>query len=89
MPNLNAPLGYQQITALAAAVGLTVPKGATWAIISAETQAVRYRDDGVNPTAAIGQPLAVNTDLPYTGNLNTIKFIEQLASAKLNITYFG
>lgn len=89
MPSINRPLGYQQITALNAAVGLTVPHGATWAIISCETQAVRYRDDGVNPTAAVGQPLPVNTDLPYTGDLGLVKFIEQVASAKLNVTYYG
>lgn len=86
---INTPLGYQQITSLAAAVGLTVPKGATWAIISCETQAVRYMADGTTPTAAVGQPLPVNTDLPFSGDLTRVKFIEQVASAKLNVTYFG
>lgn len=89
MPSINRPLGYQQITSLAAAQSLTVPSGATWAIISAETQAVRYRDDGTNPTAAVGQPLPVNVDLPYSGDLTRVKFIEQTASAKINITYYG
>lgn len=86
---LNTPLGYQQITNLAAAIGLTPPKGAVWAIISCETQAVRYQADGTNPTAGVGQPLPVNTDLPFSGDLTRVKFIEQVASAKLNVTYFG
>lgn len=86
---LNTPLGYQQITALSAAVTLTVPKGATWAIISCEAQAVRYMADGTTPTATVGQPLPINTDLPFSGDLSRVKFIEQAASAKLNVTYFA
>ena len=34
-------LGYQQITSLSASTALTVPVGATLALIVAETQAVR------------------------------------------------
>ena len=43
-------LGYQQITSLSSATGLTVPQGATLALIVPETQNVRWRDDGTNPT---------------------------------------
>lgn len=87
-------LGYQQITSLAAATALTVPKGATRAIITAETQAVRWRDDGTDPTTAIGMPLAAGASFTYsafnqaTQALAPIKFIEQAASAKLNIAYY-
>lgn len=82
------PLGFQQITDVSAAVGLTVPAGATVAIIVAFTQAVRWRDDGTNPTAAIGIPLAVSTEFQYVGNLNAIKFFQISASAQLNISYY-
>lgn len=83
------PLGYQQITSLSAAQSLTVPTGATMAMITAEAQAVRFRDDGTSPTATVGLPLAVGL-LPfqYSGNLSAIKFIEQTASAKLNVVYY-
>lgn len=83
-----APLGYQQITSLSAATALTIPAGATVAVIQAETQAVRWRDDGTNPTASVGQPLTTGVLFTYRGNLTAIKFIEQTASAKLNVSYY-
>ncbi|MDB5280874.1 MAG: hypothetical protein JWR61_5829 [Ferruginibacter sp.] len=83
------PLGYQQIGTLTGATGLTVPSGATLAIISAEGTAVRWRDDGVAPTAAIGVPMAItDSPLQYSGTLAALKFIEQTASAKLNVAYY-
>jgi hypothetical protein len=89
-------LGYQQITSLSAASGLTVPTQApdgsfqkpTFALIVAETQGVRWRDDGTAPTASVGMPLAAGVPLQYDGDLNKIQFIEQAASAKLNISYY-
>ena len=50
-------LGYQQITSLTASTALTVPAGATLAVIVPESQSVRWRDDGVAPTASVGMPL--------------------------------
>lgn len=90
-------LGYQQITDLSSAVGLTVPtvdktgskQQPTFALIVAETQGVRWRDDGVAPTASVGMPLAVGVPLQYDGDLVNIKFIQQTASAKLNISYYA
>lgn len=83
------PKGYQQITSLAAATALTVPSGATSATIVAETQDVRWRDDGTNPTATVGMLLPKGTQLQYSGNLAAIKFIETAASASLNISYYA
>jgi hypothetical protein len=82
------PLGYQQITSLSASTTLTIPEGARAAIIEAESQAVRWRDDGTAPTASVGQPLASGSDFLYTGKLSKLKFIEQAASAKLNVCYY-
>ncbi len=84
-----APKGYQQITSLSAAVGLTVPDGSLFAMISPETQAVRWRDDGTSPTSSVGKQLAVGAELKYTADLKAIKFIEVTTSAKLNVTYYG
>jgi len=81
-------LGYQQITSLSSATALTVPGGATTAVITCETQAVRFRDDGTNPTASVGYPLAVGQSMTYVGTLSALKFIEQTASAKLDILYY-
>lgn len=87
-------LGYQQITNVSAAVGLTPPSGSTQAIIIAETQAVRWRDDGTNPTATVGMLMAPATatvlqGMKYDGNLSAIKFIEVTPSASLSISYWG
>jgi hypothetical protein len=83
------PLGFQQITSLSAATALTVPAGATIAVIQTEAQAVRWRDDGTDPTATVGLPLSVGTQLEYSGNLAALKFIEQASGAKLNVSYYG
>lgn len=88
-PGNLRPLGYQQITSLSSSTALTVPRGAIVALIQPETQAVRWRDDGTAPTASVGMPLAVGETLPYTGYLENLRFIEQVASAKLNIAYYG
>jgi hypothetical protein len=90
-------LGYQQITSLSASAGLTVPQTdlnglackPSIAIITAEAQAVRWRDDDVAPTATVGMPLAAGATLQYDGDLTKIKFIEQTASAKINVTYYA
>ena len=82
-------LGFQQITSLSSATGLTVPAGATRALIAPLTQGIRWRDDGTAPTASVGMPVAAGTYLSYDGDLKNIKFIETSASAELNITYYA
>lgn len=91
LPANDQPLGYQQITSLSAATGLTVPANAQRALIVCETQAVRWNDFGT-PTASVGWPLATGQAFLYTGGfsgLSAIKFIEQTPSAKLNISYYA
>jgi hypothetical protein len=82
-------LGYQQITSLSSSTALTVPSGATLAVIVPEVQPVRWRDDGVNPTVTSGMPLGVDTVLSYDGDLQRIRFIEQTASSALNVSYYA
>lgn len=83
-------LGYQQITTLTGATALTVPDGTSIALIVATTQAVRWRDDGVDPSATVGMPLSVDKDLVYgAGQLSRLRFIEQTAGAVLNISYYA
>jgi hypothetical protein len=66
-----------------------IPQGATLALIVPETQGVRWRDDGTDPTASVGMPVAAGSYLSYDGDLNRIKFIEQTASAKINVSYYA
>ncbi len=85
-------LGFQQITSLSSAVGLTIPTEPfvpTRAFIVAEGNDVRWRDDGTNPTASVGMILIRNNVLSYDGDLKKIKFIESAAGAKLNISYYA
>jgi hypothetical protein len=83
-------LGYEQITSLSSAATLTVPAGTQFAMIQAESQNVRWRDDGTAPTASVGMILAAGSTLEYDGSsFASLKFIEVAASAKLNVTYWG
>lgn len=83
-----APNGYQQVASLSSAAGLTPVAGSVFAIIQAESQQVRWRDDGTNPTTTVGMVLNPGENLLYNGNLGAIKFIEVTASAKLNVSYY-
>jgi hypothetical protein len=82
-------MGYEQLTALSSAKETTVPPGSRMAIINCDTQDVRWRDDDTAPTASVGMYLAAGVDLLYVGNLSSLQFIEVIASAKVNISYYG
>jgi hypothetical protein len=88
-PACRVSLGYERIGTLTTAQALTVPAGAVSALIVCEAQAVRWRGDGVAPTASVGMPLAVGPHLEYSGDLSAFKVIEQTAGGKLNVTYFA
>ncbi len=90
-------IGYQQITDLTSAVGLTVPsldrtglnQMPTFALITPLTANVRWRDDGIAPTGSVGMPLAAGVTLQYDGDLRGIKFINNGGTAELNISYYA
>lgn len=89
-PNNDAPLGYQQLTAITAATALTVPTGARYAVLVAEAQNVRWRDDGTAPTATVG--MLLTTSAPafiYCGKLSAVNVIAATAGAILNVAYYG
>lgn len=81
--------GYQQITDLSTAVPLTVPAGTTLALLKVSGAPVRYRDDGVLPTASVGYPLAVGDELVYTANFSTFRAIQISAGAVLDVIYYA
>lgn len=94
---LSGPLvykGYEQITGLSAVKKLTVPDGAWIADVQADPTAdkdVRYRMDGTNPTATVGMAIQSTTTKRFVGRLvlEALEFIEEAASAKLNVQYYG
>ena len=91
-PGAYAPLGYQQITAgtLASATPLTVPAGATIAVVESEAASVRWRDDGTAPTATVGMILAPNNVLTLSGaaELAAVQFILLSGSPLVDISYY-
>jgi len=98
LKTITSCIGYQQITTgLSGSTALTVPQVdknglkcmPKMAIILAEGQAVRWRDDGTAPTASVGMPLAVGVTFVYDGDLTKIRFIEQTGGAKLNVSYYA
>lgn len=82
--------GYQQIVGLVASTALTIPGGSTSVmLITTEGQSVRWRDDGVAPTAAIGQLLLVGQVLIYDSlSFAALRFIQTAATATLNASYY-
>lgn len=82
------PAGYQQLTTLSSATGLTVPQGTIKAIIQAELQSIRWRDDGTNPEATVGMVIAAGSSIEYAGAFGAIKFIETVIGGRLNVTYY-
>jgi hypothetical protein len=97
LKDTTSNLGYQQITDLSSAVGLTIPAVdiagnkvmPTRAFIVAEGNDIRWRDDGTAPTASVGMILIRNNVLSYDGDLNKIKFIQSASGAKLNVSYYA
>jgi hypothetical protein len=82
-------LGFQQLTGMTSAASLTVPTGADAVLLSADTQAVRWRDDGTAPTASVGMSIRTTDQaFLYTGDLAAIQFIAAVSGAVLNCTYF-
>jgi hypothetical protein len=82
------PLGYQQIVPVPTGTTLTVPAASRAALLCAEAQIIRYRDDGTNPTATVGIPIAAGTCYFYSGNLVAIRFIQATSPATLDISYY-
>ena len=79
---------YKRITNLSTAKETNPPVGyKKAAIIHCSGQAVRWRDDGVAPTASVGMYLPVNQPFVYSGNLHALQFIEVVAGATVDIKY--
>lgn len=87
------PKGYQQLSLSSAAIAtLTVPAGAQVALITVSTNAVRFRDDGSNPSTTTGVLLPVTTaGLPfeYAGALAALAFSWTGANATIDISYYA
>jgi len=90
-------LGYAQSAAVDASTLISsltfqgqavagIPAGTVLLLLMPQTQAIRWRDDGTAPSATVGYPLAVGTELRYTGtNMGALRVISQVAGAIVNV----
>lgn len=95
--DVTAVYGYQQLSVPASSTALTIPTVSnqtgiagtpTLAVIQCETTAVRWRDDGVAPTATVGMRLEPSAILMYDGDLTRIRFIQVGGGSILNVSYY-
>ena len=77
----DTPLGFRTLTVSTTAVGFGdasggIPDGTRWIKFTVVAQPVRFRDDGTNPTAAVGYAMAAAYAEDYTADdLTKAKFI--------------
>ena len=83
-------LGFEQITSLATSTPLTVPGGATVAVVQADVADVRWRPDGATnaPTASVGMLLPAGAERVFDGGLSAVRFIQTASGAVVNVSYY-
>lgn len=65
------------------------PIGANFALMQAETQNIRWRDDGGAPTTTVGVILPSGlSPLMYNGTLKNIQFIDATAGGILDVSFY-
>ena len=97
----EVPLGHAQLTSIdsstlvstatfgsAAVAG--IPAGTVLLLVTPQTQAIRWRDDGTAPTAAVGYPCPAGAELRFTAaSLPALRVISQVAGAAVNLAAYG
>lgn len=87
----GATLGYEQLSGTGVLTP-TIPAGTDLIVIGpADTNNLRWRDDGTNPTASIGM-LHRTTDAPLvyrSANLGRLRFIPVTGTGVANLSYYG
>jgi hypothetical protein len=95
-------IGYCQMAALASVktmVSSNCTTGAVPALVGSAANAIaeicvsgaaiRYSSNpAITPTATIGIPVSTNTCFQYSGPITNLQFIQQAASATLDIEFF-
>lgn len=84
-------MGYQRVAVPTSGVTPlpAAPAGATMAQISIEGAGIRYRDDGVDPSADSGMPLDAGESLTYDAAMGDFRMIGRAAGAFCNVTFYG
>lgn len=92
--NYIAPLGYCQLAAISGATAVStctggIPARTAWATICVSNAAIRWRDDGTNPTATVGMPVGVGQCLYYNSKFSALVVIPQSGSPTLDISFYS
>ena len=87
----HRPKGYQAVTVSNTAIGLTVPGGASRAVIKVISNPLRFRDDGTDPTSSVGYSKVANDEFTLSGDsMKAAKFIRSGGSdATLEVLYYA
>lgn len=90
-----APYNYTPLSpgqhniALTSATALTIPAGATYAIVQAKTATVEYTTDGTTtPTSSIGMALPAGASVALSGPLVLAAFKAISATGTLDVEYY-
>lgn len=93
------PEGYRQLAVSTTAVELAdatggIPSSAIYAEIVVSGDSVRWRDDGVAPTATVGMVADEGDDtrfivLSSRKQINNFQAIREVGDAELNISYYS
>lgn len=70
------------------ATGLTIPAGATYAIVQAAGASVKYTTDGTTPTASVGMTLPSGAALALSGASVLANFRAISSAGTLDVEYF-
>ncbi len=83
-------IGQAKLTSLAAATAFTItPPEATHVRITAATKSIRYREDGVDPTATVGTLVAIGGSVLLQTDPTKFRIIETAASASAHATFYS
>jgi hypothetical protein len=84
---------YRQITGIDATTPVSIgviPVGTSAVTIVAEGAAIRFRSDGTNPSATVGNPVANGGTVKYDlGSIGQLMFIAQSGTAIVNLQFEG
>lgn len=83
--------GKEQITSLSTVRSLAPPSNAHWAILVPESQAIRLSLAGGSPGTPTSADMLIDVGQPVeiTTSLADVRMLEEAASAKVNVWYFG
>jgi hypothetical protein len=92
------PAGYRQHTVSSTALGLAgftggIPKGATYAKVVVETNAIRWRDDGAAATTSVGflQSASTNNEIELVSSeqIRNFSIIRSASDSVVSVAYYS